>query len=95
LERSNLYYTLLGPPLRPLVLEAIQSRLGRDAVRVGVHSGQDSARRWFKHLPKIDVDLVGLYSTSRSTSISGFGSLGARDGRIVGIGCQALRCDVR
>jgi hypothetical protein len=44
LERSNLYYTLLGPPLRPLVLKAIQRRLGRDAVRIGAHGGKDSAR---------------------------------------------------
>jgi hypothetical protein len=44
LERSNLYYTLLGPPLRPLVLEAIQRRLGRDAVRIGAHVVKDSAR---------------------------------------------------
>jgi hypothetical protein len=42
LERSNLYYTLLGPPLRPLVLKAIQRRLGRDTVRIGAHARQDS-----------------------------------------------------
>jgi hypothetical protein len=39
-----LYYTLLRPPLRPLVLKPVEGRLGRDAVCIGVHGGKDSAR---------------------------------------------------
>jgi len=42
LERSNLYYALLSPPLRPLVLEASQRRLGGDA-GIGAHAARIAA----------------------------------------------------
>jgi hypothetical protein len=75
-----LYYTLLGPPLRPLVLEAIQGRLGRDAVAVGVHSGQDSARRGAA-APAYSGDGAGPLGRSRRVLRPCRGAVGVPGGR--------------
>src|SRR5690242_17587185 len=84
-ERSNLYYTLLSPPLHPLVLDAVKRRLARhggggrlSAARVGVHEPSVAAARC---LPRLDSGPAGrgYHRRDRGAAVAGEPEPGARD----------------